>query len=70
MQFATRPVDGQNLAGKRIISAGDGDGNDPEEIPRLLNSVAQEDKGVAQRTKGASPGLPISYPTAEAMGGY
>jgi hypothetical protein len=70
VQFAAQPVDGQNLTGNRIISAGDGDGNDPEEVPRLLNPVAQEDKGVARRTKGASPGLPISCPTAEAMGGY
>jgi hypothetical protein len=48
---------------------GDGDGIDPQEVLRLLNPVAQEDKDVARRTKGASPGLPIRRLTAEAIGG-
>ncbi len=47
----------------------DGDGIDPDDIPRLMNPFEQGDNALTRTSQGAGLGLPIARLTAEAMGG-
>jgi signal transduction histidine kinase len=46
-----------------------GEGIDPDDIPRLMNPFEQGDTPLIRTTQGAGLGLPIARLTAEAMGG-
>jgi len=46
-----------------------GEGIDPEDIPRLMNPFEQGDNALTRTAQGAGLGLPIARLTAEAMGG-
>ena len=47
----------------------EGDGIDPEDIPRLMNPFEQGDNALTRTSQGAGLGLPIARLTAEAMSG-
>jgi signal transduction histidine kinase len=47
----------------------DGEGVDPDEIPRLMAPFEQGENALTRRSEGAGLGLPISDMTCRAMGG-
>ena len=62
---------GAALSGKDIdITIRDqGEGVDPDDIPRLMGPFEQGDAALTRRSEGAGLGLPISDLTCKAMGG-
>ena len=52
-----------------IIIRDQGEGVDPDDIPRLMGPFEQGDAALTRRSEGAGLGLPISDLTCKAMGG-
>jgi signal transduction histidine kinase len=53
----------------RIEIEDDGDGVDPDEIPRLMRPFEQGQNALTRSTEGAGLGLPIVFLLCQAMGG-
>jgi signal transduction histidine kinase len=55
--------------GVRILIEDDGEGIDPEEIPRLMRPFEQGQNALTRSTEGAGLGLPIVFLLCQSMGG-
>jgi signal transduction histidine kinase len=55
--------------GVRIQIEDDGEGIDPEELPRLMRPFEQGQNALTRSTEGAGLGLPIVFLLCQAMGG-
>ena len=59
----------RGTAGVRIRIEDDGEGIDPEEIPRLMRPFEQGENALTRSTEGAGLGLPIVSLLCQAMDG-